>query len=108
MFPVSYSPHRSFFGPSYFTFSFLTVWLLAPKRDRNKVSSLGGNPIHSETGHPAQGRSGADTRSQEQEARSVDSSLGLKLGFGLTLGSEMDGQAGLEQGSGHGPSQGRY
>lgn len=54
------------------------------------------------------GRSGADTRSQEQEARLVDSSLGLKLGFGLTLGSEIDGQTGLELGSGHGPSPVRY
>lgn len=36
-------------------------------------------------------RSSANTRCQEQEVRWVDSSLRLKLGFGLRLRSEKDG-----------------
>lgn len=39
-------------------------------------------------GRPTQGGAGANPGSQEQEPRWVDSSSGLKVGFGLRLGSE--------------------
>ena len=69
---------------------------------------MGGNQIRWEMGRPTQGGAGANPGSQEQEPRWVDSSSGLKVGFGLRLGSETDGQAKLELGSRRGPSQGRY
>lgn len=67
-----------------------------------------GNQIDRESGHPIQGRSGTNTRSQEQEDRWVGPSLQAKLGFGLRLGSEVDDQSGLKLGSGHSPSQRRF